>query len=112
MGDVVGLVMAESGSERNLAAELASRWTGQLQARSWDERLNLLNDIHDHLREVIPDFDKFCQVFPQFIAELVARLGDMEIRSEAQAHVFANSAAAEHRKAAGAWLSRHQRSRP
>lgn len=105
-------MMTEAWSESELAVELASRWVGQLQALDWEERLSLLNDIHDHLRETIPDFDRFCQVFPRFIAELVTRLGDPEIRSEAQAHVFANSAAPDHRKAAGAWLGRHQRRRP
>lgn len=108
----MGLVMTDSGPETELATELAARWAKQLRDHDWNERLSLLNDIHDHLRETIPDFEKFCQVFPQFIAELIIRLGDFEIRSEAQAHVFANSAAPEHRKAAGAWLSRHHRQRP
>ena len=106
------LVMAVPGPDADLAIELALRWLGALRARTWEERLNLLNDIHDHLREVIPDFDRFCRVFPRFIAELVVRLGDMEIRSAAQAHVFANSCDPEHRRAAGSWLAQHHRPRP
>lgn len=100
--------MKAPGPDADLAIELARRWLEPLQVRTWEERLTLLNDIHDHLREVIPDFDRFCRVFPQFIAELVVLLDDMEIRSAAQAHVFANSGDPEHRKMAGEWLAKHQ----
>lgn len=103
--------MAVSGPDSDLAVELAMRWLGVLKSRSWEDRLGLLNEIHDHLREVIPEFDRFCRVFPQFISELVDRLDDLEIRSAAQAHVFANSGDPRHRKAAGDWLAVHQRLR-
>ena len=97
-------------SESDLAVELADRWLTAIQAASWPQRLALLNEIHDHLREEIPEFDRFCEVFPRFIAALINRVGDTVIRSADQAHVFANSADNAHRQAAAAWF-REQRDR-
>ena len=97
-------------SDSDLAVELADRWLAAIQDVGWPQRLALLNEIHDHLREEIPEFERFCEVFPRFIAELIDRLADSVIRSADQAHVFANSADPGHRQAAAAWF-REQRDR-
>lgn len=96
-------------SDPDLAIELADRWLEPTRATNWAGRLALLNEIHDHLRDEIPEFDRFCDVFPRFIAALIDRLADPEIRSADQAHVFANSANAEHRQAAAAWFRSQRR---
>jgi hypothetical protein len=103
-------VVVTKKSDADLAIELANRWLEATKAASWPGRLALLNEIHDHLREEIPEFDRFCDVFPRFIAELVNLLSDPVIRSSDQAHVFANSADASHRQAAAAWF-KEQRDR-
>lgn len=97
-------------SDADLAVELANRWLEATKVASWPERLALLNEIHDHLRDEIPEFDRFCDVFPRFIAELINLLSDPVIRSSDQAHVFANSAEPSHRQAAAAWF-KEQRDR-
>lgn len=97
-------------TDPDLAVELADRWLPAIEAAGWHDRLMLLNEVHDHLREEIPDFERFCDVFPRFIAELIDRLADPVIRSADQAHVFANSANPAHRNAAAAWF-REQRDR-
>lgn len=96
-------------SDPDLAVELADRWLEPTRATSWAGRLALLNEIHDHLREEIPEFDRFCDIFPRFIAALIERLGDRDISSADQAHVFANSADAEHRHAAAVWFRSQRR---
>lgn len=96
-------------SDPDLAIELADRWLEPIRAASWAERLALLNEIHDHLREEIPEFDRFCDVFPRFIAALIDRLADPAITSADQAHVFANSANSDHRQAASAWFRSQRR---
>lgn len=96
-------------SDPDLAIELADRWLEPTKAVSWPGRLSLLNEIHDHLREEIPEFDRFCDVFPRFIAALIDRLEDSHITSADQAHVFANSANPEHRQAAATWFRNQRR---
>jgi hypothetical protein len=96
-------------SDSDLAVELADRWLEPTRATSWAGRLSLLNEIHDHLREEIPDFDHFCDVFPRFIAALIERLADPVITSADQAHVFANSADPNHRQAAAVWFRSQRR---
>ncbi len=61
------------------------------------------------MREEIPEFDRFCDVFPRFIAALIDRLDDPHITSADQAHVFANSANPDHRQAAATWFRNQRR---
>lgn len=112
VGPVVDLIRTAdvaNKTDSDLAVELAERWLEPMRAVDWAERLSLLNDIHDYLREEIPDFGKFCDVFPQFIAELITRLSDRDVRSSDQAHIFANSADERHRQAAAAWFAEQRR---
>lgn len=75
---------------------------------SWQQRLDALNDIHDHLTEEFSSMEELCEIFPDFVAALVERLGGIEIECAEQAHIYANSVDPEHRAKAGAWLARHQ----
>ncbi|MEQ9641990.1 MAG: hypothetical protein RIM84_18350 [Alphaproteobacteria bacterium] len=88
----------------DLAAELAERFINVLAEKSWAERLDVLMELHDQLRDDIENFAMFCEVFPMFIGKLVEQLGGGVINSQEQAHVYANSAVAGHRQAAGDWF--------
>lgn len=89
----------------NLVAELLKRWFTTFAAQNWQERLALLNELHDQLLEDLGDWEVYCAVFPAFIAALIDRLGDSAVSSEPQAHIYANSQREEHRRAAGDWLA-------
>lgn len=94
---------------RDLPKELAPIWVRQIKSLDWDGRVKMLNEFHDNLREMIPDFDEFCEVFPRTVAETLKLLGEDEITCDSQAHVFANSSDKTHRERAGAWFrSRNQ----
>jgi hypothetical protein len=91
----------------DLAVELADRCADLLAGKSWPDRLSALMELHDQLRDDIEDFEMFCEVFPLFIGHLISRLGEEPISSQEQAHIYANSAVAVHRQAAGAWMRQH-----
>lgn len=91
-----------------LVEELVQRWLRQFKDQSWAERLELLNEMHEQLLEDLGDMDLYCAVSPLFIARLIEALAEDPIGSMAQAHIYANSANEEHRRAAGDWLARHQ----
>lgn len=88
----------------DLAAELALRFAGVLAEKSWAERLSVLMELHDQLRDDIEDFAMFCEVFPMFIGKLIEQLDEPPIESLEQAHVYANSSVTWHRQAAGEWI--------
>ena len=90
-----------------LAIELAERWVKQLFNKTWQERLNVIADLFEYMKESIGDFATFCEVFPDTIAEIVYRLGDQEVSGIEQAHLYASSRDAAHRDAAGAWFRQH-----
>ena len=88
----------------DLAAELAERFVNVLAEKDWAERLGVLMELHDQLRDDIEHFAMFCEVFPMFIGKLIEKLGEPAIQSLEQAHVYANSSVAWHRQAAGEWM--------
>ncbi len=91
-----------------LAQELSERWVKQLTDKDWKKRLYLINDLYEYMRDTIPDFDVFCDVFPNTIARILYKLGPSEITCAEQAHIFANSGDPRHREQAGTWF-RQQR---
>ncbi len=91
----------------DLAAELANRFINVLAERSWAERLDVLMELHDQLRDDIEDFAMFCEVFPMFIGKVIEHFGSEIIKTQEQAHIYANSAVAGHRQAAGDWFRAH-----
>jgi hypothetical protein len=93
---------------KTLVEELARRWTPDFAARDWPERLQLLNEVHEQLHEDVVDLDLYCAVSPAFIRRLIENLSGGPVLSVAQAHIYANSEAEEHRRAAGEWLARHK----
>ena len=87
-----------------LAEELVDRWSAALARRDWPERLQLLSDIHEKLREDVDSIETYADLSPRFIASLVDRLGDIEVTCAEQAHVYANSGRSDHREAAGRYF--------
>jgi hypothetical protein len=94
---------------KNLVAELVDRCAILLSQADWDRVYRALGEMHDQLREDVPDEEEFGALFPEFVAGLVHRLGDQRVAGLAQAQVYSNSAAAEHRAWAGAWIREHYR---
>ena len=90
-----------------LAEELASRWAPFFIPKDWRERLDLLKEMHEQLQEDIGDMDVYCAVSPILIRKLIEKLSDGPVTSIEQVHIYANSAAEEHRRAAGEWLAQH-----
>lgn len=84
-----------------LADELVDRWSGALARRTWAERLQLLSDIHEKLKEDVDSLETFAELSPRFIERLVDRLGEPEVTCSEQAHIYANSRRGDHREAAG-----------
>ena len=90
-----------------LAAELVERCYPPLTPKPWPDRLAALMEVHDQLRDDVPDFAVFCEFFPLFIEKLIDRFGDAAVGCFEQAQIYANSARPGHREAAGEWLRRH-----
>ena len=88
-----------------LATELAARWISAFEPRSWVERLHLLHEVHEQLKEDLRDFEVYCMVSPLLVRELIDLLSGGPVASLAQAHVYANSSDPDHRRAAGDWFA-------
>lgn len=93
-------------ASEDLAMELARRWKAAFEFRSWPQRLELLHQIHEQLREDLHDFEMYCAVSPLLVRELIDYLSSGPIESLAQAQVYANSIDLEHRRAAKEWFTR------
>jgi hypothetical protein len=94
-----------SPAAERLADELTRRWSPAFAPKNWAERLELLNQLHEQLLEDLGDLDLYCAVSPLFISKLIVGLSEGPVTSAAQAHIYANSADDEHRRAAGEWLA-------
>lgn len=92
----------------SLADELVSFWISLFEPKSWPERLELLNEVHEQLQEDIGDLDLYAAASPVFIQKLIERLNGGRIMSVAQAYIYANSGDEQHRRAAGEWLNLHR----
>jgi len=75
--------------------------------KDWNERLNLIADLYEYLRESTKEFSDFCEIFPDTVAGIIDRLNEPEVTCIEQAHLYANSCDAAHRKAARAWFREH-----
>ena len=94
-------------SNHELATELAERWVKQLLHKDWKERLDIIADLYEYLRESTKEFADFCEIFPDSVAEIIRRLNEPEVSCVEQAHLYANSRDAAHRDAARAWFREH-----
>lgn len=95
----------------SLTDELVALWAPQFEPRSWSERLQLLNEMHEQLQDDIGNLEIYSSVSPTFIQKLIERLSGGPVSSAAQAHIYANSGNQEHRRSAGEWLNRQKRAR-
>jgi len=91
----------------DLAIELAERWVKPLLDKDWSERLNIVADLYEYLRESTKEFSDFCEIFPDTIAEIIERLNEPEVTCVEQAHLYASSRDAAHRDAARTWFREH-----
>lgn len=86
------------------ATELIELWTPLLEPADWPERYALLGEIHEQLREEIPDREMFRTVSLMMVTGLIDRLGNTPITNRHQAHIYANSGDERHWRAARAWF--------
>jgi len=93
----------------DLADELVARWRPLLAVKNWAERLQLLHQIHEQLQDDLEDIAFYSRVSPIFIQKIIDDLGGGPITSREQAHIYANSGDAEHRRAAGEWFASQPR---
>jgi len=97
--------MSSTPAAETLAEELAERWTSFFIPKGWPERLHLLHQVHEQLREDLADIELYCDVSSAFIRKLIDRLSAGSVESTAQAHIYANSDSEEHRRVAGDFLA-------
>jgi hypothetical protein len=97
--------MSFYSAAEELAKELAARWKSALEPKCWTERLDLLYQVHEQLKEDLRDIQFYCAVSPLLVRELIDLLSGGPVTSLAQAHVYANSSDVEHRRAAGEWFA-------
>ncbi|HKT16989.1 MAG TPA: hypothetical protein VJR47_03035 [Stellaceae bacterium] len=88
----------------DLSDELSQRWQSHFAQKNWEERLDLLRQIQDQLKEDLEDLESFVALLPLLVRKLIDGLPPAPIGSFAQAHIYANSDAEEHRQLAGQWL--------
>jgi hypothetical protein len=96
------------GIGHQLAEELVERWAGFFAPKSWTERLDLLYQVHEQLRDDLDNLDLYAEVSPAFVGRLIDKLSSGPVSSLAQAHIYANSDDETHRREAGEWLERYQ----
>ena len=99
--------MRSDQGNHELATELAQRWVKELLDKDWHERLNLIVDLYEYLRESTKEFSDFCEIFPDTIAGIIDRLNEPEVTCTEQAHLYASSRDAKHREAARTWTREH-----
>src|SRR5438309_2208731 len=89
---------------RALAAELAERCAPLLSPRDWEGVSFALGEMHDQLLEDLADEGEFDGVFGDMVACLIDRLGNPDIASWPQAHIYARSTDPNHRGRAVLWM--------
>ena len=88
---------------RALAVELADRCAPLLSPHDWDGVSSALGEMHDQLLEDLADEEEFDGVFGDMVARLIDKLGNPDIASWPQAHIYARSANPNHRERAALW---------
>ncbi len=91
-----------------LIEELADFWVSALEHGNWEQRLQVLNKIHDQLRADLATKAEFEMVSPRFVSAIIDRLGAPPVESSAQATIYAYSLNEVHRDAASAWSLRNR----
>jgi hypothetical protein len=95
------------GQDRHaLAVELAERCAPLLSPHDWEGVSAALGEMHEQLLEDLPEEGECEEVFGDMVATLIDRLGNAEIASWPQAHVYRRSANADHRERAALWVKR------
>jgi hypothetical protein len=87
-----------------LALEWVDRCATLLSAQDWEQVRRALGEMHDQLREDVPDEAEFDELFAELVAGLIDRLGNNKVESLPQAQIYLYSGDEAHRAAAAAWL--------
>ncbi|MBK1704663.1 PilZ domain-containing protein [Halochromatium glycolicum] len=90
-------------NQEKLVAELADFWFSALEHGNWEQRLQVLDKIHEQLRVDLATDAEYRQISPQFVAAIIERLGAPQVEAGAQAKIYALSANEVHRDASRAW---------
>lgn len=88
----------------DLATELVEHWAPLLEPAEWPERYAMLGEVHEQMREDIPDREMFREVSLMMVTGVVDRLGSPPITNRYQAHIYANSGDERHWRAARGWF--------
>ena len=97
-----------SDDRHALAVELADRCAPLLSPHDWAHVSVALGEMHGQLLEDIPDRDEFYEVFAEFVAGLIERLGRPEVASWEQARIYEASGNRDHRELGTAWIQHRQ----
>jgi hypothetical protein len=87
-----------------LALQWVDRCATLLSAQDWERVRQALGDMHDQLREDVPDEAEFDELFGDLVAGLIDRLGSHQVQSLPQAQIYLFSADEAHRISAATWL--------
>lgn len=110
-GRVMEKTIGSGKTIEELSDELADRCGPLFLQKDWFERLELLNQIYDQLKEDLDDMDLYCAISPVLVRKLIERLPSEPVTSVPQAQIYANSEAEDHRRLAGQWLRAHRGAR-
>jgi hypothetical protein len=92
----------------NVAHEWAERCAPLLSHQDWQRVREAIGELHDQLREDVPDETEFDRLFSDLVAGVIDRLGSLGIESWAQAQVYRCSANGDHRARATSWMQQHR----
>lgn len=108
-GHEMTVITIDSGNAIDvLSDELVNRWSARFLQETWPARLELLQQVHDQLKDDLKDMALYCAISPVLVQKFIERLPAEPIASVPQAQIYANSASDEHRRLAGQWLRAHQ----
>ena len=93
-----------------LSDELADRWLPSLKEKNWRDRLALVAEIHEQLKEDLADIELYTSLSPVLVRKIINGLPQDPITDDAQAQIYANSDFETHRQLALEWLRSANRS--
>lgn len=85
---------------------LSDLFTPQFSRIGWAERYRLLDDIFDYLDENMKEREAIRECFAQIVERLISSADGGPLWCDEQAHIYAASAALQHRQLARRWFAR------
>ena len=93
-----------SAELHQLALQWVDRCATLLSPHDWEHVRHALGEMHDQLREDVPDDAEFDELFADLVSGLIDRLGNRRVDSLPQAQIYLYSADETHRIAGTSWL--------